>query len=231
MFWALWVLLAGSSWLAARTKLKSSQRAALISARLFHLSGENPNLLKPCKSDLSIMKTLIAFGLLSTVSALAQGTFNASNNYTVPGASTKALIFVVEGIPLAKSVGRVAVQNATDGSFLSPNGAAGVALTLDGLFFINGLTVPDVAPGGTAHVIVRAWDASTGPNWFDALVRSNPGSGLVTVNNLGGGLTPAASFAADSNFTGLTFFVPEPSTVALTALGVAGIFFVARRKN
>ncbi|MBN9692837.1 MAG: PEP-CTERM sorting domain-containing protein [Verrucomicrobia bacterium] len=178
------------------------------------------------------MKTLIAFGLLSTLSALAQGTFNASNNYTVPGASTKAYIFGFDGItPLPKANGKVSIQNAFDGSFLSPNGAAGVPLTLDGLFFINGLVVPGVAPGGSANILVRAWDASTGATWADALIGSPMFSGLITINNLGGGPTPAATFAANSNWTGLIVGVPEPSTVVLAALGVAGLFFVARRKN
>jgi hypothetical protein len=229
------VLLACSSWLAARTKLTSSERAALISERLFHLSGQNPNLLKPCKSDLPIMKTLIAFSLISTVSALAQGTFNASNNFTVPGASTKAFIFYPNGTtPVAKANGRVTIQNTADGSFLSPGGAAGVALTLDGLFFINGLSVPGVPTGGTANILVRAWDASTGATWNDALVRSFMHSGFITVSNLGGGPTPAATFSANSNWSGLTLegtYIPEPSTVALAALGVAGLFFVAHRRT
>jgi PEP-CTERM motif len=176
------------------------------------------------------MKTLIAFSFISTLSALAQGTFNASNNFTVPGASTKAFVFNEDQVtPVAKGIGKVSIQNAADGSFLSPNGAAGVPLTLDGIFFINGMVVPGVPTGGSANLIVRAWDSSTGATWADALRRSY--TALVTINNLGGGPTPAATFAANSNWVGVAFIVPEPSTVALAALGVAGLFFVARRKN
>ncbi|MBN9692839.1 MAG: PEP-CTERM sorting domain-containing protein [Verrucomicrobia bacterium] len=176
---------------------------------------------------------LTTLGMFAALSAFAQGTFNASNNYTVPGASTKAFVFAPGGTtPLAKATGKVSIQNAADGSFLSPNGAAGVALTLDGIFFINGLTVPGAATGSSANIIVRAWDSASGATWADALVRSDAASGLITVSNLGGGPTPAATFAANSNWAGLTVnVVPEPSTVALAALGVAGLFFVARRKN
>lgn len=175
---------------------------------------------------------LTTLGMFAALSAFAQGTFNASNNFTPTGASTKAFIFAPGGTtPLAKANGRVEILNAADLSTLSPGGSAGVALTLDGLFFINGLSVPGTATGGSANIIVRAWDSSTGATFADA---SSKASGLITVSSLGGGTTPAATFAANSNFVGLslvTTVIPEPSTVALAALGVAGLFFVARRKN
>lgn len=173
---------------------------------------------------------LTTLGMFAALSAFAQGTFNASNNYTVPGASTKAFVFASNGTtPLAKANGRVEIINAADGSTLSPGGSAGVPLTLDGIFFINGLTVPGAATGSSANIIVRAWDSSTGADFASA---GSKAQGLITVSNLGGGPTPAATFAANSNWNGLTVSViPEPSTVALAALGVAGLFFVARRKN
>lgn len=175
---------------------------------------------------------LTTLGLVAALSAYAQGTFNASNNYTPTGANTKAFVVDFANAPVAKANGRVQILNAADGSTLSPGGDAGVALTLDGLFFINGLSVPGTTTGGSANIIVRAWDSTSGATWTDALIRSVPGSGLITVNNLGGGTTPAATFAQNSNFVGLQIVpVPEPSTIALAALGVAGLFFVARRKN
>lgn len=173
---------------------------------------------------------LTTLGMFAALSAFAQGTFNASNNYTPTGASNKAFIFATDGTtPLAKAIGKVAILNAADGSYLSANGANGVSLLGDGLFFINGLSVPGVATGGTAQIIVQAWDSTTGATYSSALSKAE---GLITVQRLGGGPTPPATFAADSNFVGLTVSViPEPSTVALAALGVAGLFFVARRKN
>ncbi len=174
---------------------------------------------------------LTALGVFAALSAYAQGTFNASNNYIPAGASAKAFILNSSGAALSKSVGRVEILNAADQASLSPGGSAGVALSLDGLFFINNLVVPGVATGGSANIIVRAWDSSTGATFADAKDKI---SGLITVSNLGGGTTPAATFAANSNFVGLqlpgTPVIPEPSTIALAALGVAGLAFVARRK-
>lgn len=170
---------------------------------------------------------ITALGLVAALSAYAQGTFNASNNFTPAGASAKAFVLSPAGTPLAKANGKVEVL-AADGTVL---GAGNLAL--DGLFFINGLVAPGSATGGSANIVVRAWDSTTGATYDAALTR---GSVNVTVNSLGGGTTPAATFAANSNFVGLTLsgstpVVPEPSTVALAALGVAGLFVVARRKN
>jgi hypothetical protein len=175
---------------------------------------------------------LTTLGFLAALSAYAQGTFNASNNYIPTGQTAKAFILDSAGLPLAKANGRVEILNAADQASLSPGGSAGVALSLDGLFFINNLVVPGVATGGTAPIVVRAWDSTTGATFAEATSKI---SGLVTVSSLGGGTTPAATFGANSNFIGLQLaggpVIPEPSTVALAALGVAGLFFVARRKS
>lgn len=181
-----------------------------------------------------MMKTSLMFSLFLTCLAVhAQGTFNASNNFIPPGSTTKA--FVLDGLcqPLSKTVGRVNILDARDGSILSPNGSAGVALTLDGLFFINGLSVPGVATGGSAQVVIRVWDSSTGPDYASALAR---GQTLVTISNLGGGNIPSATFAANSDFVGvgldrLSEPCPEPSSVLLAALGMAGVCWGFRRKS
>jgi hypothetical protein len=176
---------------------------------------------------------LTSLGLIAGLLAYAQGTFNASNNYNIPGTTTKAFVLDgTSGLPLSKATGKVQIINVADGSTLSANGDSGVGLSLDGLFFINGLIVPGVGTGGSANILVRAWDSATGATWATAVNRSAPNSGLVTVNSLGGGPTPAATFSANSNFIGLTVEgIPEPSVIALAALGIAGLFFVARRKS
>jgi len=176
---------------------------------------------------------LIAVALAAGLSALAQGTFNASNNYIPTGATAKAFVLGSDGLPVPKANGYVQILNAADQSTLSPNGDAGVAFGGAGLFFVNDLIVPGVPTGGTASIVVRTWDITTGATWDVATSKS---SGLVTVTGLGGGTTPNATFAANSNFVGLQLsggtgpVTPEPSTIALAAFGLVGLVFVARRK-
>lgn len=171
---------------------------------------------------------LTALGVVAAFAAQAQGVFNANNNFTPTGAAERAFIKDVGGANLSKATGKVEFVLA-DGTSLTAGGSAGVSLTADGLFFINGVTVPGVGVGGTANIIVRAWDSSTGATYDAALERA---SANVTVTGLGGGTTPPATFALNSNFTGLTLaVVPEPSTYALAAAGAVGLFLVARRKK
>lgn len=172
---------------------------------------------------------LTTLGMVAAVSAAyAQGTFNANNNFIPAGASAKAFILGTDGNPLAKANGRVEILEGS--TSLSANGSAGVALTLDGLFFVNGLASGTAGLGGTANLVVRAWDASTGSTYATATSR---GSVSVVISGLGGGTTPPATFGNNSDFKGLKLegtVIPEPSTVALAALGVAGLFVMARRK-
>lgn len=171
---------------------------------------------------------LTALGVVAAFAAQAQGVFNANNNFTPTGAATRAFVVDVGGANLSKATGKVEFVLA-DGTSLTAGGSAGVALAADGLFFINGVTVPGVAVGGTANIIVRAWDSATGATYNDALERAEV---AVTVTGLGGGTTPPATFALNSNFTGLQLaVVPEPSTYALAAMGAVGLFLVARRKK
>ena len=150
------------------------------------------------KSGTVVRWVSLVLGILLACTAAAQGTFNANNNFTPGGASTKAFILDETGNVLAKAKGRVEVLfgNTT----LSPKGTAGVPLTLDGLFFINGLAVPGVPTGGTATLAVRAWDVSSGATYDTALVRAMT---WVTITSLGGGTTPPATFGNNSDFKGL----------------------------
>ena len=90
---------------------------------------------------------------------------------------------------------------------------------------------PGAGLGGTANLVVRAWDVTTGATYDAATAR---GSVNVVISSLGGGTTPPATFGNNSDFKGLKLesaIIPEPSTVALAALGVAGLFVMARRKS
>jgi hypothetical protein len=90
---------------------------------------------------------------------------------------------------------------------------------------VGEVAVPGVPTGGSANLAFRAWLTSAGS--YDAAPAANRGqSAAVTVTGLGGGPTPPA------NLVGLTGFVipiPEPSTIALGALGAAALL-LRRRK-
>lgn len=87
------------------------------------------------------------------------------------------------------------------------------------------VAVPGAATGGSATLRMRAWLTTAGS--FDAAAATARGeSANFTVSGLGGGPTPP------TNPTGLTGFVipvPEPTTLALGALGAAALL-IRRRK-
>lgn len=167
-----------------------------------------------------ILLTII--GLAAGLTALAQGNVNLNNNFNAPGASAKAFILGLDGQPLAKALGQVEVLDST-GAVIKSGG-----LGANGLFFLGVTDIPGTSPGGAGSIIIRSWDSSTGATWEAATVR---GTALVTLTGLGGGAIPPPGLGTAGNFTGLQLaVVPEPSTVALAALGLVGLLFVARRK-
>lgn len=167
-----------------------------------------------------ILLTII--GLAAGLTALAQGNVNLNNNFTAPGAAAKAFILGLDGQPLAKAVGQVEVLDAT-GAVIKSGG-----LGANGLFFLGVTDIPGTSPGGAGSIVIRAWDTSSGATWDAAQVR---GSSIVTLTGLGGGAIPPPGLGTAGNFTGLQLAaIPEPSTVALAALGLVGLLFVARRK-
>lgn len=157
-----------------------------------------------------ILLTII--GLAAGLSALAQGTVNLNNNFTPPGGTARAFILSPTGTPLAKALGQVEVLSA-DNAVIASGGFGA-----DGLFFLGVTEIPGIAAGGSGSIILRAWDSSTGSSYQDALVRNQT---IVTLTGLGGGATPPPALGVAGNFTGLSLeVIPEPSTVALAALGL-----------
>ncbi|MFM7214130.1 MAG: PKD domain-containing protein [Verrucomicrobiota bacterium] len=163
-------------------------------------------------------RMLLLLGGLLSFAALGEGTFNASNNFTPDGASQKAFLLDIDGTPLNKNQGRVELLLLNGLQTLTPNGALGEPLTLEGLFFVNGLSVASATVGDSVDVILRAWDASTGDTYAQALSKAET---LIRVTNLGGGLTPPATLALNSNFRGLRLQF-TPYSVVQFANGVFG---------
>jgi len=169
-------------------------------------------------------KTLLTtIALLSGLAALAQGTVNLNNNFTAPGATTKAYVFAADGARLRAAVGRVEVLSGD--TVIASGSISAVA----GLFDLGIRQIAGTPTGSPATLTIRAWDITAGATYADAAAAR--GEVTVTTANLGGGTTlpPTLNNPGTGGFTGLTL-VPEPSTVALAALGLVGLVFAARRK-
>lgn len=152
----------------------------------------------------------VLWNLLALMSVLAEGTFNANNNFVPSGATQKAFVLDTDGTPLQAGRGRVEFVLLPSLVTLSPGGASGEALTLDGLFFVNGLVVPPANVGDGVDILVRAWDAMTGDTYEQAFSKAET---IVRVSNLGGGLTPPATFGENSDFRGMRLQLTPYSVV------------------
>jgi len=100
----------------------------------------------------------------------------------------------------------------------------------------TGLDVAGTAPGGFATFIVRAWDNAGGTvnSWSAALGRADLGHGQSApfsptgaLGSLGGGLLTPGNLIGMPSFN--LILVPEPSLIALGALGL-GALLLRRRK-
>jgi hypothetical protein len=197
-------------------------------------------------------KALIALAAIATsASALAQGTITFFNNNIInptTGATYRAGIFAdSEPLVFGDTKGDSTVgagAGITVGLFLAsaptvPLGTATFRTTSAQEVFASAqdLAVTGVPPGATAALLVRAW--STSANSFDnakLVVGAQWGEQAFTSKPLGGtnpNPPPPSFFTPDmAPFTGFemeTTVVPEPSTIALGALGL-GALLIRRRK-
>lgn len=180
------------------------------------------------------MKKLIiaAAALLVTVATYGQGQVNFNNRVTGVvdarvvdsagvgvGAGWTAQLF---GGPAGTAVGQLTALTPTT-SFRTSSAAA--------LGYVNGVTVdvPGVASGAQATLVMRAYQ---GASFATATAKGESAPFTVA---LGGGTLPP------SNLVGLTGpitvsgavivpEIPEPSTLALGALGVGAALMLRRRK-
>lgn len=168
-----------------------------------------------------IFATLVS--LAAGLSAFAQvGNVNLNNNFTPVGGTSKAFILGLDAQPVAKALGAVEILDS-NGNVIKSGG-----LGANGLFFFGVTDIPGTTPGGSGSIIIRAWDTSTGSTYSTAYGR---GSVVVTLTGLGGGANPPPGLGTASNFSGLFLFIPEPSSVALAALGMVGLLWVGLRRS
>jgi len=181
-------------------------------------------------------KTLIVAALvLTTVAAYSQGLVNFAN----AGPGLNVPDYHSDGTTkLSGSQFQAELLGGASSTSLSPvSGAITPYLAGGGGFFNGGSqAIPGVTPGGTAWILVRAWNTLNGATFalaqssgaLDAFGTSNGGVPFSVVT--GGAGTPAGPPATLVGLTSFSLNVPEPTTFVLGGLGVASLLLFRRRK-
>jgi hypothetical protein len=178
-----------------------------------------------------LLVTLTA--VLVSASTFAQGTV-FFNNRTSAG---DVRIFAPDGVSGAGT----AAASVSAQLFLVPAGGGALVplspattfrTSAAASFFVNpvDVTVPGIAAGESATLIIRAWDTAAGS--FEASLLQGESealtiTGLGGVNPTTGAIVPTPDLAGLQSFT-LTL-IPEPSTMALGILGAAALLYRRRK--
>lgn len=169
-------------------------------------------------------KALVAIAaLLVSVSAYAQGQVNFNTHVTTDTPPVDARVLNPDGTPVgAGGFGQLFIKNGSSYTALvdANGGATAFRTSAAGLGYINGGGVTAPLPAGSYSIVLRAW---TGASSYDAATIRGE-SAPVT-------LTLTEAPAIPNDLIGLQGFtlVPEPTTLALGAVGL-GALLIRRRK-
>jgi hypothetical protein len=176
-----------------------------------------------------LLVTLAA--VLVSVSTFGQGTILFNNrvtgqvdapvrraDQTGAGAGVNAQLFLVSG---GTPVTYTALSPAT--TFRSTSATAAFYVTQPA----TPVTVPGVAAGSQATIVLRAWEGAVGSSYDTAAVKGQSLPITITL----GGVPPVGAPIPDAVLTGMQGFemVPEPSTMALGLLGAAALLYRRRK--
>jgi len=163
----------------------------------------------------------------SNAGAGAQITYNAaSTGLSGPIGGFTAALYYELGTATADPGNDNAVVNVALSALTATGPNAGLTPAYptsigNGYFSGPVVTIPGYASGAVTFEIV----AFNGANYQASAVRGRSGS--FTETSLATGTTPAAYFANNPTFQ--VFGVPEPTTIALAGLGMAGLLAFRRR--
>jgi hypothetical protein len=184
---------------------------------------------------------LTALAVLATLSIQAQGRLNFSTiggpKTQVKATETSTAVDVAAGSTYQVQL-YWAAAGTTDESAFQPVGAAVNIGPVAGWFSGGERAIPGVAGGSSVALQVRGWETAFGGS-FEAVMASgnaNAHAGRSAIFSVtlaadtGNPPPTATSIITPGAFSGLTLSpVPEPSTIALGMLGLAGLFLLRRR--
>lgn len=194
---------------------------------------------------LLVVASVAAAVTLAGLNAHAQGVVQFKNDATTLvtlDASAAAALGLQPGAPAPGGskfkVGLYyAPDNSPDALVGDAMGAAAAITLVPGQYNGGNRTTPSTtAPGGAAWFQVRVWEAAYGATYEAAIAAPATGGRLAIVASTPSfrvttGAPPAPPTALAGN--GLTpvtaAIVPEPSTIGLGLLGLAGFFLLRRR--
>jgi len=171
--------------------------------------------------------TLLATSLLGLV-AFAQGTVNFAN----VGVGLNAPIFLSDGTTKVPSTGFTAELLAGPSiGTLASVATTGFLPSAPGYFNGGPVTITSVAPGAIGFFQVRLFTTASGS--FAAAQAANLpntwGQSAIFQNTTGGVGSPPSPPATLTGLSPTFLFVPEPSVLALAALGSASLLISRRR--
>lgn len=183
------------------------------------------------------MKSLLLATAVVVVSvgAYAQGTVNFNNSKSTVGGNGAPVTFFDTGLG-ANSTIVAQLWAGPDAASLAPVGATLAFRDGAGVGFLNTTgqdtvrTITSVAKGAVATYQVVAWEIAKGATYDAAMAAGGyvGKSGVFTIKTGGDG-EPAALPANLTTLTGFTVAnIPEPSTIALGALGLGALLWRRR---
>jgi len=185
-------------------------------------------------------KILLTFaGVLLAIGVQAQGTVNFANNAATAISNIVTGARVPAGNTFLAQLYYGAAGLADDSSFQSVTNPA-ATFTLAGQV-LAGTRSTTLAGGSTGSFQIRAWQASLGPTWEVAFPAWQSGaagpvlgkSGIIQVKTADPFASPPGTPTSLITGTGLTGFyltpVPEPTVIALGALGLAALLYRRRK--
>ena len=184
------------------------------------------------------MKKLIATTLLCTAAGLAayaQGTVNFAN----AGAGFNAPVVLNDGTTKAGAGYTAILLAGPTGGTLAQIATTAILSTSPGYFLGGVQSIPTVAGGGTANVMIEIYNSGTYSSFATAKAANTANawaaSSTFTVKLGDPNASPPTTPGSLSGLgtTPLTLnsggVVPEPSTFALAGLGAAALLFFRRR--